>query len=248
MPFRFSCRPTSLLMGCAFAAAALSCGRKSRYCELAIGMTVCSPSLPPPSWIITRTLSFCTAADFAESTARANTSGTAAYPDESACAPTPNTSPLRRKSRRDNPFVPPSSFIAAPSSLQLEFRRREQDEPARRVVRARVEELGRRRAHDAVEVHRVRVLERGDLGHAGERCLREVHAREDVVARDPARVRRPAADLGRVEQKLAHALTGDADRLRERRSLERLRHVHHELRRRLQERAVVRRGEELRAH
>src|SRR5256885_5992488 len=180
MPFRFSCRPRSLLMGWAFAAAALSCGRKSRYCELAIGMTVCSPSLPPPSWIITRTLSFCTAADFAESTARANTSGTAAYPDESACAPTPNTRPLRRKSRRESPFVPPSSFIAAPSSLQLEFRRRKQDEPARRVVGARVEELRRRRADDAVEMDLVRVLERRDLRDSGERRLREVHALEHV--------------------------------------------------------------------
>src|SRR5437867_10526047 len=177
MPLRFSCRPRSLLIGCDFAAAAESCGRKSRNCELAMGMTVCSPSLPPPSWIITRTLSFCTAADFAESMARAKTSGTAAYPDESACAPTPNTRPLRRKSLRESPFVPPSSFIAAPSSLQLEFRRREQDEPACRVVRARVEELRRRGAHHAVEVDRVRVLERWNPRQAGERRLREVNAR-----------------------------------------------------------------------
>src|SRR5712691_10304044 len=141
-------------------------------------MTVCRPSFPPPSWIITRILSFCTAPDFAERTARANTSGTAAYPDASACAPTPNTRPLRRKSRRVSPFVPPSSFIAPPSSLQLEFRRREQDQPARRVVGARVQKFGRRRAHDAVEVHRVRVFECWDLGHARERRLREVHARE----------------------------------------------------------------------
>ena len=68
----------SLLMGCAFAAAAESCGRKSRYWELPIGMTVCRPSFPPPSWIITSTLSFWTCADFADSTARAKTSGTAA--------------------------------------------------------------------------------------------------------------------------------------------------------------------------
>src|SRR5712691_8729053 len=165
-------------------------------------MTVCRPSFPPPSWIITRILSFCTAPDFAERTARANTSGTAAYPDERACAPTPNTRPLRRKSLRETPFVPPSSFIAAPSSLQLEFRRRQEDQPTCRVVGARIEELRRRRAHDAVEVDRVRVLERRDPGHAGQRGLREVHALEHVVARDPARVRRPAADLRWVEEEL----------------------------------------------
>src|SRR5712691_1282978 len=173
-------------------------------------MTVCRPSFPPPSWIITRILSFCTAPDFAERTARANTSGTAAYPDASACAPTPNTRPLRRKSRRESPFVPPSSFIAAPSSLQLEFRRREEDEPARRVVGARVEELRRRGAHDAIEVGRVRVLERGNLRHAGERRLREVHPLDHVIARDPAGVRWPSADLGRIEEGLAHTLAGDA--------------------------------------
>src|SRR5712691_10928433 len=209
-------------------------------------MTVCRPSFPPPSWIITRILSFCTAPDFAERTARANTSGTAAYPDASACAPTPNTRPLFKKSLRESPFVPPSSFIAAPSSLQLEFRRREEDEPARRVVRARVEELRRRRADDAVELCRVRIPECRDLRHPGERRLGEVHPHENVVARDPARVRGPAADLGRIEEELAHALTGEADRLREPGRLERLRHVDHELSRRFHERAVARGGEEFR--
>ena len=112
MPLRFSWRPRSFEIGWAFAATADSCGRKSWYCELDIGTTVCRPSLPPPSWIITRTLSFWTAALLAARTARAKTSGIAAYPDASACAPTPNTSPFCRKSRRESPFTPPSSFIA----------------------------------------------------------------------------------------------------------------------------------------
>ena len=65
-------------IGCAFAAAADSCGRRSRYAPSPIGITVWRPSLPPPSWIMTRIRSFWTFASFAASTARAKTSGTAA--------------------------------------------------------------------------------------------------------------------------------------------------------------------------
>ena len=42
------------------------------------GITVCRPSLPPASWIITSTLSFVTFSCFAAYIARAKTSGTAA--------------------------------------------------------------------------------------------------------------------------------------------------------------------------
>ena len=66
------------------------------------GITVCSPSAPPASWTITRTRSFITPSRFAAYTARANTSGTAAYPAASPAAPAPKTRPFFRKSRRES--------------------------------------------------------------------------------------------------------------------------------------------------
>src|SRR5881409_659934 len=216
-------------------------------------MSVCRPSLPPPSWIITSTRSFWTPADLAERTARARKSGTAAYPEASAWAPTPKTRPLRRKSLRVRPFVPPISFISLHlpgvlrrswESLQLEFRRREKDQPAGRVVRARAEQLGGRGAQHSIQMQQVRVLERRDPRHPGERRLGEVDAGEHVVARDPARVRGPAADLRRVEERLAHTVARHRDRTRERGRLERLRRVHHDLDRALHQSAIGRGGEE----
>src|SRR5256712_2280272 len=216
-------------------------------------MSVCRPSLPPASWIITSTRSFWTPADLAERTARARKSGTAAYPEASAWAPTPKTRPLRRKSLRVRPFVPPICFISIHlasvlrkswESFQLEFRRREENQPAGRVVRARAEQLGGRGAQHPVKMQQVRVLKRRDPRHPGERRLREVDAGQHVVARDPARVRGPAADLRRVEERLAHTVARHRDRTRERGRLERLRHVHHELDRALHQRAIGRGREE----
>src|SRR4029077_20280065 len=162
----------------------------------------------------------------------ANTSGTAAYPAARPRAPAPNTSPFPRKSRREILSMPMICMpISISSLLQLELRRGEEDEPAGLVIARRVQQLRGRLADYPVDVRLVRVPERRQFLHRAERRDDEVHAREDVVARDPRRVGRPAADLRRVEEGLAHPGAGLGDRLRELRGLEGPRDVDHELRR-----------------
>src|SRR4029077_5690735 len=161
MPLRFWWRPWSLSMTSAASASLPSVGRRSRYFGSPIGMTVWRPSLPPPSWIITRILSFVTPALFALYTAFANTSGTAAYPAARPRAPAPNTSPFPRKSRREILSMPMFCMpISISSLLQLELRRGEEDEPAGLVIARRVQQLRGRLADDPVDVRLVRVPER----------------------------------------------------------------------------------------
>src|ERR1700738_478111 len=92
-----------------------------------------SPSLPPASWIITRTGALRTPSRLAVNTARAKASGTAAEPAARAPAPTPNTNPARVKSRlpiRSIPFsLPLMASLLSHASFEIELGRRKDHQP-----------------------------------------------------------------------------------------------------------------------
>src|SRR5260370_34235153 len=89
--------------------------------------------------------------------------------------------------------------------LELEFRRGEGDEPARAVVRGLVEELRGLGTQHSIEmlVHRISRGRQSALRLRHRRC-REVDALNDRVRRDPRLVVRPAVDVRRDADALAH--------------------------------------------
>src|SRR5438093_1072785 len=209
-------------------------------------MTVCRPSAPPASWIITSTRSFITPSFFPAYTARAKTSGTAAYPAARPAAPAAKTKPFFTKSRRVSRVR--SVAPISPSSFQLELGRHEHREPAGPVVARIVQLLHRAAAEDAVELTLVR-LERGrNSAELAEDRRGVVRALEHRVRRDPRRVVAPARDARRIEEVHAERRAVAVDRAREIGRAERLRARDHELDGGLDERAERVARRELGAH
>src|SRR5580700_3016182 len=129
-------RPTSALSGRTLSSAMPIVGLAWGYAGSVYGMTVFSPSLPPPSWRITNTWSLWMSSIVAAKTDCANTGGTT--------MPTPvAVIPLTMKSRR---------VIISFASFELKFGTGEQRVPPVGIALTRVEDGGGVQPDDSVEL------------------------------------------------------------------------------------------------